>query len=279
MYVLQDDYALNIKLILRNRDMELVFLGTGGGRVNIIKQVRGTGGFRINSKSANVHVDPGPGALLHSIRNRQDPLSLDCIIVTHNHTDHVSDAAVLIEGMTNYSLKKRGILIGSKQVIEGDPEIGRDRGIGRWHQSKVSIVYAAEFGDKRRFETEKGSFQIEIVKLKHDEETNFGFKLAVDGIVTGYISDTEYIEGMGSQFTNCDVLIINCIKPEHDEYEGHLKTDDVVHILKEAKPKTCIITHMGIKMLRAGPNLEAEKIEKISGVKTIAAKDGMKLIF
>ncbi|MFH1784886.1 MAG: MBL fold metallo-hydrolase [Candidatus Micrarchaeota archaeon] len=257
--------------------MELVFLGTGGGRVNIIKQVRGTGGFRINSRSANIHVDPGPGALLHSIRNRQDPLHLDCIIVTHNHTDHVSDAAVLIEGMTNYSLKKRGILIGSKQTIDGSDD--RDRGIGRWHQSKVSTVYSAKYGDKKKFETSKGNFEIEILELKHDEESNFGFKLTVDNVVVGYISDTEYREEFGKEFSGCDALIINCIKPKNDEYEGHLKTDDVVRIIKEAQPKTCVITHMGIKMLRAGPTLEAERIEKLSGVKTIAAKDGMKLVF
>jgi len=32
---------------------------------------------------------------------------------------------------------------------------------------------------------------------------------------------------------------------------------------------------MGMKMLRLGPSKEAEKIEKQSGVRTIAARDGM----
>ncbi|VVC03969.1 Ribonuclease BN [Candidatus Bilamarchaeum dharawalense] len=257
--------------------MELIFLGTGGGRVNLIKQVRGTGGFRINSRSANIHVDPGPGALLHSIKNRQDPLELDCVIVTHNHTDHVNDAGVMIEGMTRYSLKKRGIVIGSAITINGSED--RDRGLTRWHQSKASEVYAAKFGEKKKFATEKGSFDIEIFGLKHDEPSTFGFKLTIDNVVVGYITDTELMEDLGKNFSGCDVLIINCIKPEHDEYEGHLKTEDVIEIVKEAKPKTCVISHMGIKMLRAGPNLEAERIEKGSGIRTVAAKDGMKLVF
>ena len=124
--------------------MELIFLGTGGGRINLIKQVRGTGGFRINSKSANIHVDPGPGALIRSIKLKQFPGTLDLIIVTHNHIDHVSDAMVLSEGMTEYGLKKRGILIGSKNVILGSEK--SDRGVSLYHQSKVKIVYAAEFG-------------------------------------------------------------------------------------------------------------------------------------
>jgi len=107
--------------------MELVFLGTGGGRINLIKQTRGTGGFRINSNSANIHVDPGPGALVHSVREKQDPLSLDCVLVTHNHIDHSTDAMALIEGMTHYGQKKRGINIGISNTIIGEEAAERGK--------------------------------------------------------------------------------------------------------------------------------------------------------
>ena len=250
--------------------MEIVFLGTGGGRINLIKQIRGTGGFRVNSRSANIHVDPGPGALIHSIEQRQNPLELDAIIVTHNHVDHISDSMVLIEGMTGYGLKKRGTLIASRDAIE-------TRGVSAYHQSRVGTVYAAQYGERKRFENEKGAFEIEIFQLKHEEPTTFGFKLYLDGGVLGYISDTEFTESLGKDFAGCDCLIINCIKPEGDLYRGHLKTAEVAEILKAARPRSCIITHMGLKMLKAGPSTEAEKIEKASGVKTIAARDGMKI--
>jgi phosphoribosyl 1,2-cyclic phosphodiesterase len=66
------------------------------------------------------------------------------------------------------------------------------------------------------------------------------------------------------------------MKPETDKYHGHLTTGDVIAVLKDAKPATCIITHMGLKMMKAGPSKEAEKIEKESGVKVLAAKDGLR---
>lgn len=255
--------------------MEIIFLGTGGGRINLIKQARGTGGFRINSPSACVHVDPGPGALVHSLKNRQDPLSLDCVIVTHNHVDHMSDAMVLIEAMSHYGLKKKGIVIGSRQSILGD-ESG-DKCISSYHQSKAAEVCIPEMRQGREFSTGHGKFVFMALPMKHEEQTAFGFKITMDGKTVGHISDTEYMESLGTDFSGCDLLIVNCIKPESDRYGGHLCCREVIAVLKTARPKQCVITHMGMKMLRSGPSKEAERIEKESGVQTLAARDGLKL--
>jgi phosphoribosyl 1,2-cyclic phosphodiesterase len=52
---------------------------------------------------------------------------------------------------------------------------------------------------------------------------------------------------------------------------------DVAKLMKKAKPKLGIITHMGMAFLRAGPKKEAERISKEGGVKTLAAYDGMRI--
>ena len=70
---------------------ELIFLGTGGGRFAMITQRRATGGFRLNLDKFKIHVDPGPGAIVRSIQNKQNPQNLNCIIVTHAHPDHATD--------------------------------------------------------------------------------------------------------------------------------------------------------------------------------------------
>lgn len=255
--------------------MEIVFLGTGGGRINLIKQVRLTGGFRINSSSGNIHVDPGPGALLNSNKFRQDPLRLDAVIVSHNHVDHSNDAMVMCEGMSGYALKTRGILIGSGHVIDGDSK--GDRAIDLFHQKHMETVYSARYGERKKFKTKVGEFEIEIIEVDHDEPTSFGFKLFIEGKVIGYTSDTNYFDELGGRFRGCDFLIVNCLKPSSDGIPDHLETKHVIELLKTAKPKTCIISHFGLKMLRVGPGREAAKIEEATGVKTIAARDGQKI--
>jgi len=254
---------------------EIVFIGTGGGRINLLKQFRGTGGFRINSESANIHVDPGPGALTNSVRLKQDPLKLDVLIVTHSHIDHFNDAGVIVEAITRYALKKRGILIASKDALEGN-KLG-DRAISRYHQGKIEKIYKIKYGERKKFRTKKGQFEIEIIKTKHDAPDAFGFRLFIDGKVIGYTGDTEYSEELGGKFRGCDYLIANCLKPAEDKFRGHMTSSDVAMLLKKAKPKVAVITHIGMNVMRAGPKNEAKMIAEKSRVKTIAAYDGMKL--
>lgn len=276
--------------------MELIFLGTGGGRFNLVSQVRSTGGFRINGSLA-IHADPGPGALTASIAARQDVSRLDVLVLSHNHIDHVNDAGLLAEAMANAGLPrgdgkammasaglqrdygvahvKKGMAIGSKSVIEGDKH--GDRGISFYHQSKLARIVVAETGVPIEMESGKGKAVLLPTPVRHEDKTGFGFVLEMDGKRIGYTSDTEYFEGISNHYKGCDILIANNLKPEKDEIPGHLDSHSTARLLAEAKPKLAIITHMGMKMLRAGPEKGAEKIEKASGVKTIAAKDGMRI--
>lgn len=254
--------------------MEIVFLGTGGGRWNLISQARRTGGFRING-SLIIHVDPGPGALIACHDFCQDPSKVGLLIVTHNHIDHVNDAGVIAEAMSGHALQKKGWLIGSKSVIRGDKN--GDRGISNYHMGALSHVEVAKAGEEILVEISGRKAVLAPTRVKHDDETGFGFTLEMDGRRIGYTSDTEYFEGIAGQYKGCDILIANNLKSKDDGVPGHLFTNGTIRLFRQASPKLGIIAHMGMRLIKSGPEKEAKKIEKESGVRTIAAKDGMRL--
>ena len=253
--------------------MEIVFLGTGGGRFNLVRQLRLTGGFRINGPLA-VHVDPGPGALAASLRFGQDAGKLDLVVVTHNHIDHVNDAGLLVEAFSRYG-EKHGFLIASRSVIEGD-ENG-DRGISRYHLGNLEKYWVAQTGKKIEAEIRGKKFSLLPTKVRHEDENGFGFVLEMGRARVGYTSDTEYFEGIGRQYALCDVLVVNSLKPKEDGIPGHLDTDAAIKLILEAGPKIAVMTHLGMSMLSAGPEKEAARVERESGVRTVAAKDGMRV--
>jgi len=100
--------------------VEIIFLGTGGGRFATITQKRRTAGIRIISEALNLHLDPGPGALVHSVNEGLDPQKIGAIFVSHSHPDHYTDAEVLIEAMTRGMTRKRGVLAAAKSVLSGN---------------------------------------------------------------------------------------------------------------------------------------------------------------
>ena len=254
--------------------VEIVFLGTGGGRFNLIAQRRGTGGFRINGL-INFHVDPGPGALIACKKFRQDPRKVDVLVVSHNHVDHTTDSGAMVEAMTLHHWKPKGMAIGSKSAMQGDSH--GDRGISHYHLKRLQSAQIAIPGKAITLHKDGKKAKLIPTRTQHEDKTGIGFVLEMEGKRIGYTSDTEYFEGISAQYKGCDALIINNLKREKDGVPGHLSSLDTIRILREAKPKAAYLTHMGLTLLKYGPEKEARRIEKESGVRTVAAKDGMRV--
>ncbi|RLG92709.1 MAG: MBL fold metallo-hydrolase [Candidatus Hecatellales archaeon] len=251
--------------------MELFFLGTGGGRFSIITQKRRTGGIRIIHDKLNIHLDPGPGALIYSLEKNMDPRKINMVMVSHSHPDHYTDAEILIEAMTGGALKKSGTLICAKSVTVGNDVCGPS--ISKYHKSLPREVVELEAGGKYVSDAVK----IEAVKSIHYDPDTIGFKLTFsDGKTLGYTSDTEYFEGLGEAYKNVDLLVLCVIRPRGMPLKWHMCIDDAVKVVGEAKPKKAILTHFGMRMiLNTTPEVEAKYVEEQTGIPTIAAYDGM----
>ncbi len=248
---------------------EIFFLGSGGGRHCMTTQMRATAGFRVHS-NLNIHVDPGPGALVRSFDNNLNPRNLDVIIVTHAHPDHCNDVNVLIEAMTQGASVRRGYVLASESVVNGIED--RFPVITKYHAGLCNV-----FSLKEGESIEIKDIKFEATKCKHEDPTTIGIKIYLKDVILGYTSDTEYFPELASQFSNVDVLIINVMRPNARRIKFHLCTEDVIKILSEIKPKLVIIQHFGLAMLRANPEREARIIEEKTRVRTMAAKDRMQI--
>jgi len=256
--------------------VEIIFIGTGGGRFNLVRQARRTGGFRIHGKAASIHVDPGPGAALGCRMEGINPQKTDALIVTHAHIDHVCEAPVISEAMAGFSgfygkHIPKGILIGSKNAIEGTPEY--ERAISKYHLSKLEKAIVPEPG--REIEIAPGCVFCAL-PLNHDEKTGFGFIISMDGAKIGHISDTDFSGVDWALYSGCDMLVANVIKPFGKAIPDHLSCSQAVDILKAARPKKAVITHIGLELDKAAEK-EAARLAKESGVETMAARDGLRL--
>jgi phosphoribosyl 1,2-cyclic phosphodiesterase len=255
-------------------ETEIVMLGTGGGRFVTMTQRRRTAGIRILTNGLNLHLDPGPGALVHSIDMGLDPQKLDAVFVSHCHPDHYTDAEVLIEAMTRGMTKKRGTLVADKSVIRGSSACGPS--ISQYHQLMTQNTIEAEPGMKFQL----GNFNVTVTQARHTDPEAVGFKFETPAIGSfAYTSDTEYFEGIGKFYEGVRLLMLCVMRPSGKPWKGHMTTDDAIKIVEEAQPKQAVLTHLGMQMLIRGPEREARLIEEKTNVPTVSAVDGMLITF
>jgi len=253
-------------------EVELVFLGTGGGRFATITQKRRTGGIRFLSKGLNMHLDPGPGALIYSLERGLDPTKIMAVLVSHRHPDHYTDAEILIEAMTRGMLKKRGIVAASHSVLFGDKDCGPS--ISRYHQEMPEKVIEVKPGVVFHVDNTR----VVATEARHPDPYAVGFRFETPDVGDiGYTSDTEFFEGVGKAYEGVRLLVLCVMRSSGDPWKGHMTPEDAVKVVEKARPEMAVTTHFGMKMIFRGPNRQAKLIEEKTGVPTLAASDGMRL--
>lgn len=253
----EKDVALNDK-------DEIVFLGTGGARYVIAKQLRATGGMLFRIGGRNVLIDPGPESLyrLLTYLPKFNPEKIDAILLTHKHIDHSADINVYLDVITRGGFNKRGILLAPADAFG---------------EEGVIFKYLLDFVEKTVVIRENKTFTLGDlsflfpVRHEHRVET-YGFKLSHNDYTVSYITDTKFFDGLIPAYS-ADIVIMNLIKLGPSEID-HLSIDDCAEIITGIKPRVAIITHFGMTMIRTGPWNVARQLRERTGVTVLAAEDG-----
>jgi phosphoribosyl 1,2-cyclic phosphodiesterase len=251
--------------------IEIIFLGTGGGRFAMITQQRRTGGIRMLSEDLNLHLDPGPGALIYSLQEGLDPQKINAVLVSHSHTDHVSDAQVLIEAMSLGTRSKRGLLAAAHSVLHGNEVCGRS--ISSYHQSLPEKVIDTKVGVKFNV----GNLEVQTTRAEHSDPDAVGFRfVTADYGDLAYTSDSEYFDGIEDFYKGVRLLILCVLRPYGRPWKGHMTTQNAIKIVDKVQPEMTIMTHLGMGMIFKARG-EAQIIETKTGIPTKPATDGMRI--
>ncbi len=260
--------------------MKLTLLGSGGGRFVMLEQARGTGGFVLEIGGKMLFFDPGPGALINARKYNVKLKKLNGILVSHSHIDHTNDLNIIIEAMTWGAKKKRGFLVADSVTLNGAK--GEPARINDFHRAPLEGIFMMKAGDRKEVE----NLIITATMSTHEDEKpdldfgnsripTHGYLVEAGGERFGYTSDGEYYPGMEKTFQGCDLLVLNCMRPSDNPWPGQMNARQAKDLIEKARPKIAILNHLGMKMVFGRAEREAAKIRKETGVRTIAARDGM----
>ena len=241
---------------------KLTFLGTAGDPIVVGQQHRASGGLILKVDDVQLHIDPGPGALVRAQQLGINPRETTGVLVSHAHLGHSNDLNAVVSAMTHAGLDRRGVVLGHESALV-------DEVFHPYYKTCVERIIPMEIGKKAGIE----HVDIMTLPMKHSSPGN-GFKFLCPDFTLAYLSDTAFSKKLADNLLDCDVLVMNVVEPSGHENEHHLTTDTAIKMVTITKPAFAIITHYGSKMIRADPLYEARKIQQATGVQTLAARDG-----
>ena len=242
----------------------IIFLGTAGARFMIINQLLASGGMWMSLGGNEILVDPGPGCIVQFNKNNLNADTISAVIVTHRHLDHSGDVNIMVEAMTHGGFRHHGRLFAPADALGVEPIIFSYL---RHHLEGVEVLR-----EGMSYSIGNISFTTPVRHI-HPVET-YGLKFTTGKHTFSYISDSRYFDGLCRSYDS-ELLIMNVVMMEHNLPVDHLSVIDAEHIIKEIKPRMVILTHFSMSVWRAKPVAVAEWLSRRTGVKVIAASDGM----
>ena len=112
----------------------------------------------------------------------------------------------------------------------------------------------------------------------HSAET-YGFRFSFPQGDVSFITDTLFEEKLIEAYQDSKILFLNTVRFKKDNHSSilHLSIPDAQVIIENIKPRLAFLTHFGLTVLREKPWKIAEEMSQKTGIKVIAASDGMKI--
>ncbi|MEN3046141.1 MAG: MBL fold metallo-hydrolase [Candidatus Hydrothermales bacterium] len=243
---------------------KVIFLGTGGGRVVVFQGLRSSGGLLISNKDFLIHIDPGPGALSALLKNGIYPNKIDCIWITHKDLDHTGELNIIVEGMTEGGLKKRGTLYTPEEVLK----------------EHVLLDYLRDYLNEIVVIKNESVYHIKdyrfITSPPHNHRGVECYGFIIENYSFGYLVDTRPEEKILNFYRGLNYLVVNCVLLEPKEDVYHISLKDVPYIYEIAKPKKLILNHFGMRLLKYGYKNISDYLNKFN-IPFLIAYDNMKI--
>ena len=295
--------------------INLTFLGVAAGGYAVSQGSR-TGGFILHAGNKRIHVDPGV-SVIRDCRDytictgeNLDPILTDTLLVTHNHIDHAGGVEEYAEIWMPFSGLLKKNIIANETLIKGNPDFDQGPRLDKYKKAKFD-VHSLDIGERIDLE----DITIRATRAIHIEAFDpitrksggdcIGFVVETPFGSIGITGDTEYFGSMADEFSDVDYLVAYVVQersrakgePERYSADDIAKGKEAPHaqflgevgvekLLKEIKPKVCMLTHYGDQLAtfvngelvyKDIPEALAKRIENSTKVRTIACLNGMKI--
>lgn len=210
--------------------MKVTVIGYWGGYP---ERGEATSCYLFQEKNFSLLVDCGSGAL-SSLQNYIDLKSINCVVISHYHHDHIADIGVL-----QYYKIINAANDGYPLPIYGH---GFDKEKFNTLTNKhATIGYMYNPNEVLNL----GPFTIRFLKTKHPVDC-FAMRIESADSTVVYTADSSYMEEFIPFSQDADLLICDCNMYENQDgtKAGHMNSKEVATIAQSSNVKQLLLSHL-----------------------------------
>lgn len=251
--------------------MRLVALGTG---TVVPDPDRASACHWIEQDATRILVDCGAGAVQSLARAGLPWGSLEHLLISHFHADHIGEIPSLIFAL------RHGLEVPRERPLDvwgprgtGDLFEAWSRALGAWLIRPGFPVrfHEIEPGEPARI----GGLWVSALRTPHTDES-LAFRFEAEGAALGYTGDTGPSDPLAHFFHGVDLLLAECSLPDELAVDIHLTPAGLAQLAAAAGVKRVAVTHV-YPQLRV---LDVPHLISQAGYagEIIMAHDGLELI-
>ena len=242
--------------------MELTVLGFWGAYP---WKNQGTSSYLLQADGFSLLIDAG-SSTLNRLQEKIDPLSLDSVIISHYHYDHIADLGVL---QYYRQLHPKGKAVPVLPIYGHDLDANHFASLTLPNVSLGQAYYEDQ-------ELVIGPFNIKFLRTKHPV---ICFAMRIEEIATGkvlvYTADSGWIPELPAFVKGADVLIADTyFLSGQENHHAHLTSREAGELAKNGQVKTLILSHLQQELDLTQLQTEGEQFAG-PGVKVLLAEENL----
>lgn len=255
--------------------IKVAVLGSGVWLGNRREEKRGPG-FLVEAGGKKILVDCAAGTNYQLAKAGVDSGTIDAVLITHLHPDHVAGLVPLLGEMYLNGRKKNLEIYGPKHLgkLVSASEKSYTKCAGSLYKGKKKFAGITLGPGHFTFSITEGAERINLGtlligahKMAHLPHS-LGYRISLGRKSVAFTGDTEYCPGLLELAYGVDLLFCECSKMKH--VKGHLYPAAVANAALVSRPKKVVLVHV---YPGCNPRRAARRVEALSRIRTIAARD------
>ena len=241
--------------------MRIVFFGTGGA---VQSAADGNVCFALRAQGCSLLVDASGSPVHDLLKAGFDPLTMDALVLTHSHTDHIYGLPSLVHNLWLMKRDKELKIISNMQTTNKARELLELFGL----PDKEGMFPIDWMDGEKGFLQMAPSLILKLFPVRHSVPTS-GVRVEERGAVLVYTADTAPFEGLTEAARGCRALIHESSgahdRQEHLNRAGHSSARQAGQTAAQLRADMLFLCHFDYRGGPAAADLRAEAQESYRG--------------